>query len=498
MNIVWAIKLLLPVVAVCVVVMYLTRKVSSGWISEADWKTTLLGLIGAATVAFLSFSTLIFALGCVCLALWLAHRYGTDRGGRLAAYALLMASMPPAELQLENIGGIGYVTSLNPIRLLSLTLLLPALLNRPPQETARPIPGWLRLCDLGIFGYLTLMAALAWSSTATVLARHCIELVLDILVPYLALTRCAQSTPDRLRMLAVFVLAMCCQATIAVIESVSHHQFYNQLQHLMGTSWQLTWGEFRSGFLRGQAAPQGPLILATMLLVAMGAAASLPGQHRARTGWLVYTLLLAGLWATFGRAAWLCAAALCVSLLVLPRIGGRLYIGAVALLSGIVTVGWTSGIGQQLTEGVIDLFNAEGRESFNILYRQELLEASVALLKQSPWLGVGDFLTPLAYLKQGEGIIDLVNTYLVVALNVGLIGLGLLMTPFLVGLWRQSALVPRGTPALGHEALAWIAMTVALMALVFTVSPIRQVMQMLIWAAALAIAHLASLERPRR
>ena len=72
------------------------------------------------------------------------------------------------------------------------------------------------------------------------------------------------------------------------------------------------------------------------------------------------------------------------------------------------------------------------------------------------------------------------------------------MTPFLIALWGQAQLVPRGTPALGHEALAWIAMTVSLLALVFTVSPIRQVMQMLIWAAALGIAHLASLERQRR
>lgn len=498
MNIVWALKLLLPAVAVMLAVVWMTRSATLQWISRRELDAVTAGLVAGCVVAFLSFRTPVFAIATVLVAVWLSRRLGGGMGGRLGAYALLLVTLPPAEFVLDDIAGIGYVTALSPIRLLSLVLLLPALLNRPPHDRRRPTPGWLRLCDLGLFGYVFLMASFDWRGPLSVLVRATVEILLDVWIPYLALTRCAQDAADRRKMLAVFLIAMACQGAIATLESLTGHQFYNQLQYIYGTSWQTTWAELRAGFLRGQAAPQNPLVLAAMLLVALGAWAGLKPERPGKAYWWLLLLLLGGLWATFGRAAWLCTGLFFASLLAMPRLAGRGYLITVAALTALVGAGWSSGLGQQLTQGAIELFNAEGRESFNILYRQELLEASVALLKQSPWLGVGDFLTPLAYLKQGEGIIDLVNTYLVVALNVGLIGLGLLMTPFLVGLWRQSALVPRGTPALGHETLAWIAMTVALMALVFTVSPIRQVMQMLIWAAALGIAHLASLERPRR
>lgn len=498
MSIVWATKLLLPVLGVTLAVLWMTRQASLEWLTRREHDGLLAGLVVANTVAFLSFKTSVFAIGTVLTALWLARKLGGGDRGHLSAYALLLVTLPPAEFVLDDIAGIGYVTALNPIRLLSLTLLLPVLMGRPPSDRHSPTPGWLRLCDLGMLGYVLLVATYGWGSALSVVVRATVEALLDVWIPYLALTRCARDSATRRQMLAVFVLAMACQGAMAMIESLTGRQFHNQLQYIYGTSWQTTWAELRAGFLRGQAAPQNPLVLAAMLLVALGAWAGLKPERPGKAYWWLLLLLLGGLWATFGRAAWLCAGLFFASLLAMPRLAGRGYLMTVAALTALVGAGWSSGLGQQLTQGAIELFNAEGRESFNILYRQELLEASVALLKQSPWLGVGDFLTPLAYLKQGEGIIDLVNTYLVVALNVGLIGLGLLMTPFLVGLWRQSALVPRGTPALGHEALAWIAMTVALMALVFTVSPIRQVMQMLIWAAALGIAHLASLERPRR
>jgi O-antigen ligase len=66
-------------------------------------------------------------------------------------------------------------------------------------------------------------------------------------------------------------------------------------------------------------------------------------------------------------------------------------------------------------------------EDFNVLYRQRLLDISFDVIKMNPWFGSHDFtsLPIMQQLIQGEGIIDVVNSYLQVALAYGLVGLTL-------------------------------------------------------------------------
>jgi hypothetical protein len=71
-------------------------------------------------------------------------------------------------------------------------------------------------------------------------------------------------------------------------------------------------------------------------------------------------------------------------------------------------------------------------DSANVDYRQRLFDTSLVVIKQNPWFGGGDYIGQLGDLGmvQGEGIVDLVNTYLAVALSQGLIGLALFLESF--------------------------------------------------------------------
>ena len=66
-------------------------------------------------------------------------------------------------------------------------------------------------------------------------------------------------------------------------------------------------------------------------------------------------------------------------------------------------------------------------ETGNIEYRQRLLESAMQLVWRNPVLGSSDYVDRLAEMGmvQGQGIVDLVNTYVQVVLRSGLVGLTL-------------------------------------------------------------------------
>ena len=77
----------------------------------------------------------------------------------------------------------------------------------------------------------------------------------------------------------------------------------------------------------------------------------------------------------------------------------------------------------------------------NVTYRQQLFNISIEVIKMNPWLGSFDYMSvPIMQdLIQGEGIIDMVNSYLAIALSYGIVGLTLFAGVFASaawGIWR--------------------------------------------------------------
>jgi hypothetical protein len=69
----------------------------------------------------------------------------------------------------------------------------------------------------------------------------------------------------------------------------------------------------------------------------------------------------------------------------------------------------------------------------SIDYRSQLMDNAWIVIQQNLWLGSIDFLkTPeMEAMRQGEVIIDIVNTYLSLLLAYGVIGFGLFLGFFL-------------------------------------------------------------------
>jgi O-antigen ligase len=66
-----------------------------------------------------------------------------------------------------------------------------------------------------------------------------------------------------------------------------------------------------------------------------------------------------------------------------------------------------------------------------VVYRQRVAEVSWMLIQQNPVFGSPYYMAYMEELRQGEGIIDLVNSYAGIALSFGLVGLALFVCFFL-------------------------------------------------------------------
>ena len=128
---------------------------------------------------------------------------------------------------------------------------------------------------------------------------------------------------------------------------------------------------------------------------------------------------------------------------------------------------------------IINLLPFVGQEEQgNIDYRADLLTVSMSVIERNLLFGSSDFLSApeLQVMKQGEGIIDIVNSYIAVALHAGLVGLF-----FFLGMFATSLLsVRRGMrwARVGGDAdgvtlgRALFAILASVMVIIFTVSGI--------------------------
>jgi O-antigen ligase len=174
------------------------------------------------------------------------------------------------------------------------------------------------------------------------------------------------------------------------------------------------------------------LALGYLLAVAFGFWLYLKSHIRGGTHRIGVTLLLwGGLLASFSRGSWLGAVTTyCTFLAVGPRIVSRIAKGIGLALAIAVMIAVTP-----LGDRILDVLPVMGRTvDFNIIYRERLAERGWELVLAHPLLGDQFPWPEMDDLRQGEGIIDIVNTYLGVALSYGLIGLFLFMSFILLGL----------------------------------------------------------------
>ena len=493
---IYALKLFLPTLFVCIAAWIVLRAAFAPLLTKIQYQRAWIVMIMATVVVFLGHSTMLYVIGIAVVALIGQSMLGGGMRGKLATYMLLIMILPPLTWQVGGLGDINYVLGLTGPRALALVLLPGLALRYLGDRTFKREP-WVLWIDFFVFGYQGLRVLLMFPhSSSSGLLRMMVESTLDILLPYYVASRAIRSPSDLRFLLSHLALGLALVACMGCAEYVSHRSLYSELQWLYGYKWQLTMTLLRGDHLRVQAATPQPIVLAFEMIFALGLWTYLRGDEWKR--WAVRGVFVATIGClvfTGSRGPLLCGAVFAIALYGLRKLQTKTFVTSFLLLFAAAIVIKMVGADQILVDALGVLFGSTAEDLSSINYRRELLDTALALLHQSPWLGVPNYAAQMQDLRQGEGIIDLVNSYVAIALDAGVIGLAIYLLPYCIAFNRLVRVpgIQRGTPdeaGTGWFAAVVIAMTIALLLTIFTTSTFSTMPFLLGLLLALPIARL--------
>jgi O-antigen ligase len=247
----------------------------------------------------------------------------------------------------------------------------------------------------------------------------------------------------------------------------------------------------RDGFVRAIVTAGSPIALGYLMAVGIGfylfLQNSIQSKYVRRIG---LSLLIAGLLAPLSRGPWVGTAVLFIVFIVTGpnpvrritslALGGVIILPLISLLPG--------------SERVINLLPFVGTtEKSTVDYRENLITNSIIVIKRNPWFGSINYMeTPEMQALYSGGIIDVVNTYIGIALEQGFIGLGLFVSFFVlvvISIHRaMRSIVDKKSDAflLGQALLGTLS---AVLVIIFTVSSIT-IIPIVYWSVAgLGVAY---------
>ncbi len=322
--------------------------------------------------------------------------------------------------------------------------------------------------------------------------------ITDIFLPYFVISRSLKDLQGFRDALLSLVTATMILALIGTFEVTRHWLLYQPVIGALALEGGMLAYLERSDVLRAIAAAGHPIALGYMMVVAIGLYLSLNQSIKSKLHRrLGLVLLVAGLIAPLSRGPWLGA----VALIIVFIITGPYAIRRLAKLAFAAMV--TLSLLAVLPGGkkVINLIPFIGEtEASNITYRQRLIETSWTVIKNNPWFGSVNYKeTPeMESMRQGQGIIDIVNTYIGIALESGLVGLFLFSCFFLLIVFDIFSSLRRIPDKKSDEHLlgrSLLATLIAILVIIFTVSSIT-IIPIIYWSvAALGVAYTQMIKK---
>lgn len=408
---------------------------------------------------------------------------------KFALFFFLLLALPDIDAAIRGVGPIKTLFTINSHRLLSLTVLLPAYL------ALRKLPDIGRfghsLADKLILAHIILYFLLTWNAGEGItnsLRQGLFYGFLDSFLPYYVASRSLRTLQDFRSALMGYVVGALVIGLIGVFEFVKGWLLYGGLTQALGADLLAESSRYsvRGGALRAVATsfatiPYGYVMaVATGLYLYVGRVG--PSTTARYLGWM---LLLGGLIASLSRGPWVGAAAMLLIFIVTSR-------SAFAAVSKLAVVGifCLPLLALPINENMLlDYLPFVGTiQSSNITYRVQLFWAALEAITRWPFFGsFAVYDTPeMLAMKQGQGIVDVVNTYLQIVLERGLVGLSVFVGFFAtiaVGIVRgMKTLSDRNDEryALGQALLATL---LGALVIIATVSSIH-IVPWILWSIA--------------
>ena len=381
--------------------------------------------LAATAIVFLSPNFVLAMLLLAAVYFWSARRDPHPVG----LYLMFLLAVPPWTQDLQGFGPFNQLFALNNFRAMSLVILLPLAVNLFLRQgaaalSARTTAG--RVTDFAVVALsLYIVAMYAAEESATAIMRRLLLSFLDMVLPYFVISRYLR-TRDALRdALGALLLGGLIMAVIATFEHFKGWLLYESTAYHWNLPLPFSIFLMRDDRLRAMGTAGHSLVLGHYLVICLALLVVFAAQFRQKWRLLaLYGLVALGLYSTLSRGP-LVAAGVVVLLTGLFSGQAVRYYSALAGVALAVTGAlfvspfWDRFVSVLPFVGTVDLGN--------VTYRQQLFEATLLMVSQRPLFGTIHVLDFLEHLRQGQGIIDLVNTYAIYAMRYGLIGLGLFL-----------------------------------------------------------------------
>jgi hypothetical protein len=463
-----------------------------------DYRRRALSWVVITLAMFLSHSYYLFLI----LSLPLMVIAGGKDSNRLAYFAFLIFVVPTFPFEITGSSALNSLIKLDHMRWLSLAVLLPAWWSLRSKPGVTPFGR--TTVDKFIFGYIALWLTLqAMSTTVTNLVRISFYMFLEIFLPYYVASRGARDMKSFRDVIMAFVVAVLIMAPTGVVEFARKWLLYNSINEVMGLPY---WGlnnylQRGEGVLRASVTTGHPIVLGYLMSIALGLNAFLRPSTKPGLWKLAVLGLCGGIVAAMSRGPWVGAAAMLLVLIATgPKVGSRLM--QVSMLGLLMTpLLFMTEQGQK----ILDYLPFVGTvESQNVEFRARLLDVSLGVLAKFPFFGALDFINDpdMEQMRGSDGIIDIVNTYLGVAMATGVVGLTIFVAPFVIvcfGIARRlfaGGLSPDSEEHLLGRAL--LATLVGIMVTIGTVAAISVVAYVYLFIVGLGAAYVESMTAAAR
>ena len=435
--------------------------------------------IGATAIMFLAHDMWVFLGGLALLSFLAARRFTHP----LALFVFLLLLMPGYQVQVPGFGLINYLIDLNPWRVLSITVLLPAAVHLAANR-ALPRPGKL-WADKLVVTYALYTAALNYVhfDTFTGGLRSLVGAVLESMLIYFVASRALMLKGAVRHVMVALVAAAIFLALVGAFEFSRHWILYSGVQRALGGNTGLFGYLGRGETLRALATTGQPIVLGFVMMVALLFTFYVQRWvPRGAMRTLLWLLMGMGLVAAMSRGPWVGAAIglFVIALASTNPLGNVLKLLMASFGAAVMLVMLPGG------EKILDYLPWVGSiDAGNITYRELLWQQTQLVVAQNLWIGsIGYTESPLFdVVRQGGGFVDIVNSYLGVALAYGVVGLSLYVLIILVATLPTLRSVFHNQKSLAEPAIygmALIASMVAAFVTIWTVSSINQIAP-LVW-----------------
>lgn len=493
------IRSLIVILVLATAVFSLARKSASAISTPANFTLRRNIWFALTLAAFLAGNFWLYLAFATLVLLYAKRRESNP----VALYFFILFVLPVAEVSIPGMGLVNYFFDLSHQRILSFLILLPAFVFLRKQSDTLPfgktgpdkvLTVYLLLLCILFFrqGTVTLITGIVTNQTPMNSTRQVFYLFIDVFLPYYVISRSFQNMQTFRDAILSISLAIMVLAPLAAFEFAKGWLLYSSVNASLDLNGNMTSYLGRDDMLRALATAGQPIALGYLMTVGIGfylfIQTSIKQLFLRRLG---MALLVVGLIAPLSRGPWIGAVVLLVAFIVTGRHPARRLasLGLAAMLAFFVASILPGG------ERAINLLPFIGTtEQGNIDYRDQLITNSMIVIQRNPLFGSINYLgaPELEAMRQGQGIIDIVNSYIGIALEFGFVGLGLFVAFFILtlhGISRAMRLIPDKDSEeylLGRVLLAIIP---SIMLMIVTVSSIT-VIPIVYWlVAALGVAY---------